>query len=155
MPALPIGMAIGTFLLRFLWLGSLEFPEAGPERWTTLSSPSATHVHLDWNQIHEERHKLEQAKVELRLSCQALDHITVRLVVADITLPQAVELAEPLLRRRVGFPGCLTTYWSGLSYRQAIARFLIQRAENMYADTDPSFWHPTLHRLEREYATFE
>jgi hypothetical protein len=79
----------------------------------------------------------------------------VRLVVADITLAQAVELAEPLLRRRAGFPGYLTTYWSGLSYRQAIARFLIQRAENMYADTDPSFWHPTLHRLEREYATWE
>jgi hypothetical protein len=110
---------------------------------------------LDWNQITEDRRKLERAKAELHLSCHALDHITVRLVVADITLQQAVELAEPILCRRAGFPSCLTSYWNGLSYQQAIARFLIQRAEGMYADTDPSFWHPTLHRLEREYAAIE
>jgi hypothetical protein len=113
--------------------------------WLVSSEPT-------WRQIAFDADRIEREKARLERSCAALDHLTVRLVIGDLTLAEAVALADPLLQRRAGFASILPTFGLGLSRRQAIARFLIQRAEAMYAGHDPSLWYPVWARLEQEYA---
>jgi hypothetical protein len=156
MPGLMLGMAIGVFAVHSAWYWACETPERPePPETRTFCFPSRAPMGMDWSQIQKDRQHLEQARVRLHLSCHALDHITVRLVIADITLRQAVEMADPILHRRSGFWSSMAGQYMGLSHQQMIARFLIQRAEMMYAATDPSFWHPVAQRLEREYAALE
>jgi hypothetical protein len=155
-PGLMIGMAIGVFAVHSLGFQLREFPEElGIQESAASCVSNRAQVRLNWSQIQEERQQLERARVRLHLSCHALDHITVRLVIAELTLRQAVEMADPLLRRRSGFWSSMAGQYMGLSHQQMIARFLIQRAEMMYGATDPSFWHPVAQRLEREYAALE
>ncbi|MEJ5275167.1 MAG: hypothetical protein WHU94_04575 [Thermogemmata sp.] len=156
MPGLMIGMAFGVLAMHSVWHWACENSErAEPPETITFCLPRRTQPGLDWGQIQEQRQHLERTRVRLHLSCQALDHITVRLVVGEITLRQAVEMADPILRRRQGFFTSVAWQYKLLSHEQIIARFLIQRAEMMYAAVDPSFWHPVAQRLEREYAALE
>lgn len=151
-----IGTTLGVLAMHSLWLWTCGLPgQSEPQESITLCFPGGLQIHSDWEQIQRQKQCLEHAKSRLHLSCQALDHITVRLVIAEIALPQAVELADPLLRRRSGFLSCMAGQYIGLSHQQIVARFLIQRAERMYAANDPSFWQAVAQRLEREYAALD
>ncbi len=90
----------------------------------------------------------------LHKQSQALDHLAVRLLLDEVTLPAAVEQARPILQRR---PGCMTvlqTYYPQLTDRQRVACFLIERAKRLY-EHDPSLWYTAARRLEQAFERLE
>ncbi|MCS7022472.1 MAG: hypothetical protein NZ703_12190 [Gemmataceae bacterium] len=120
------------------------------------SSPAAAPAQpSDLTVLQQQDQLLEQEKERLRRSCAALDHLSVRLVVGDITLAEAAALAEAFVRHRPGFDTVMSWQYPGAVRRVALAQFLIQRAEARCADQDPSLWYPARLRLEQELATLQ
>lgn len=127
-------------------------PTATTSETSTRSLPNA--CHQDWRRIEQERRRLERQCEQFRHSSAALDHVAVRLTVGDLTLTEAVDIAEVFLRHRDGFDTTLAWQFPQLPRRLALARFLIQRAEAMWSSRDPSTWLSAAFRLEQQFVAF-
>jgi hypothetical protein len=119
------------------------------------------HVGLDvWNfpslcaSTQEAREQTEELRLDqerMDMSIEAGEHVAVRLVAGTMTLAQAIDELEPLLRARPGLDDIHRIAYQTKSPRQGVARYIVNRATRLL-DNDPSRRAAVSARLEAEFA---
>jgi len=90
---------------------------------------------------------IQEQQEQLFRGIEATDHVTARLAAGDLSLADATDRAEPVLRARPGFEDVAPNYYHAPTFHLAVARYLIARAEQ-----HPARKAATAARLEAEYA---
>jgi hypothetical protein len=144
--------AVSTVALSAVAL-TLGLAQAVAPRWVK-------HVGLDvWNlpnlrtaskAADDEAIELQAKEEQLRQSIEVSEHIAARLVEGAVTLAQAIDELEPLLRERPGFDYGYQTNYHVNTFRQGVARYTINRAQRMLA-ANPSRWATISPHLEAEF----
>jgi hypothetical protein len=142
--------AVLTGLVLTLGLTHATAPEwtrrAGLDVWKLAEARDAFQTTAD------ESVRIRDEAERLRESIEAVDHITTRLVAGDLTLSDATDVTEPLLRERRGFSFAAESYYAAPTFRMSVGRYLIDRARRVLS-TQLSRSTTVLARLEGEYAT--
>lgn len=98
----------------------------------------------------EEAGRLREEADRLHRSIEAVDHLTARLAEGTLSLAEATDATEPLVRDRPGFPYVAGLYYPAPTFRLSIARYLIHRVRRVLTD-DPARQVAAVERLEDEY----
>lgn len=96
---------------------------------------------------------IESQRIQFRREVAAADRITAKLREGQITLTQAIDELEPLMRHRVGFEHAWP-YDPPPTFRHAVARYATTRVEAELAN-DPERRAVVCARLNAEYATLK
>jgi len=104
----------------------------------------------DLLELNAESARLNREAEQLRVSIEAADHITSRLIARDLTLAGATDLLEPLMEARPGFKELVATSCPATTFRMAVARSLIDRVRRTH-HADPSRLSSLEAQLEVEY----
>lgn len=99
----------------------------------------------EWEQLAGREEQLGR-EIEL------LDHLTNRLADGHVSLSEATDVAEPIMRNRAGFELCAELNYPAPTLRHSVARFLIARVGRSLED-DLSRSVAVSARLNGEYAT--
>jgi hypothetical protein len=136
---------------------ALGLAHAAAPQWTER-------IGLDiWNLFHlreqtrdhdRERERLKDREEQLGQEIEALDHLANRLSAGTLSLAEATDVAEPMMRNRTGFETAAELNYPAPTFRLSVARFLIARTGRTL-ETDPSRWAAVSSRLEAEYASMK
>jgi hypothetical protein len=120
--------------------------EAGLDIWNMPSAIAA-------NKAADEKYASLKAKEEkLYHEIQLSNNISEELAAGTITLKDAVDEMEPVLRNRTGFVATLQVSFGTSSVREGVARYLISRIPRSMTH-DLVELSNTLYRLECEFET--
>ena len=99
----------------------------------------------------DETARLDDEATQLHAAIEATEHLVDRMIAETLSLADAAELVEPLVRDRPGFSSAIDWHYAAPSFRLSVARYLIGKVKFILED-DPSRRVITLARLEAEYA---
>jgi hypothetical protein len=143
--------AILSGLTLMLGIVHMSAPEwiavAGLDVWSFPNDRAALRA------ARNESSRLRDDAEELRSSIEAAECIIAELVVGSLSLAEATDLIEPLMRNRSGFPSG-GIYADVPTFRRAVARYLIDRVRRVLQD-NPSELACILPRLEAAYHAIE
>jgi hypothetical protein len=105
-------------------------------------------------QVERESEEVDAKGERLLQSIEAADHIVARLVDGKLTLSQATDELEPLLRNRPGFDTVCTFYYKVKTLREGTARYAIEHA-SITLEHDPTRKARVLQRLQAEFTTMK
>jgi len=120
---------------------------AGLDLWSLSDSQNT----IQKNQ--QEMAQLEAQEERLHQESETLDHLATRLAVGTVSLAEATDTAEPILRNRSS-AATLMRYYQTPTLHLMVARHMIARVERCL-DTDLSRWATASMRLEAEYAAMK
>jgi len=92
---------------------------------------------------------VEAQRIRLLREVQVTGHTANRLINETITLEEAVDELEPIMRNRVGFE-CAWPHDRPPTFRHAVARYVVNRVDAMLAD-DPEQREVICAKLKIEY----
>ncbi len=104
--------------------------------------------------IEAEREAADTKKAVMFRQFEAADHVTARLATEAMTLREAVDELEPLLRDRTGFDYVWRHKYQEPTFQKGVARYAIIRASRIL-EGDPTRWAALSTRLEAEYAAIK
>jgi hypothetical protein len=138
-----------TGLALALALGNAAAPEwvrrAGLDVWNLPSLRADAHA------LDQERALIQDQQEQLRREIEAADHVTARLEAGDLSLAEATDRIEPVLRGRPGFEDSARVHYQAPTVRLAVARYLVSRVER-HLGADPTRKAVIAAGLEAEYA---
>jgi hypothetical protein len=105
-------------------------------------------------EIKEESARLSEESERLRESIEATDHLATRILVGELTLTEATDLLEPLLKERSSFRWSAATLYPAPSFRLSIARYLIERVQRA-GQGDSGRWAAAIAQLRAEYQSMQ
>jgi hypothetical protein len=132
---------------------------------THLTAPGWTRqVGLDvWNlnaavshvrTVSAESVGLRTYEEQLRQELELADQLTARLTTGAMSLGEATDVMEPIMRTRAGFETAVRTFYQAPTIRRGVARYLIHRVGRQPLDGSV-LRAVVLARLEAEYAAME
>lgn len=143
------GAASVTALSGFILFFGLA-PTIAPQ-WLRWSDLWKLREHRDaLREAVDESVRIGDEAMQLQASIEAAEHIAGRLIAGTLSLAEAAEMAEPLVRNRPGFSSVDDWHYPGSSFRQLIARYLIRKVYSIL-ENDPNRLAVALARLEAEY----
>ena len=95
--------------------------------------------------------ELRVQREKLRREVELSEHIGVRLADGSLTLAEATDELEPILRDRTGFDTTRIFAYNAPTFRRGVARYAITKVHELLAP-DPTRLAGVSARLEAEYA---
>lgn len=141
--------AVLTGLVAALGLARAAAPE-----WThelSLDFWNANELYALVRATADRRENLQSEQELLYRQIEATDHLATRLAAGVLSLAEAADEGEPLLRGRPGFATVVAARYRAPSMRASVCRYLIDRVARMLA-SDPAQRESVLKRLETEYS---
>lgn len=106
----------------------------------------------DFRANSEEWDELVEKEQRLHRECEATGSVAARMVEGELTLAEAADLLQPILRERPGFESTWRYDYRVPDFRRGCARYAIQRTVR---DVAPDRRAELEDRLEAEYAAMK
>lgn len=127
---------------------------AAPE-WMRRSGLDVWNVFEAQDSLRATGHQRESLRLEaeqLQQEIEFADHVANRLEAGTISMAEATDIIEPILRNRSGFHNVAGLYYAAPTFRHAVARYLSARVLRRASLTSAGGWALLATRLEVEYA---
>ena len=111
-------------------------------------------LRADARATDRERALIEEQREQLFRGIEAADHVTVRLAAGDLSLAEATDRVELVLRERPGFEDSARVHYAAPNFRLTVARYLIARVGRL-PGLDPARQSALAAGLEAEYASMK
>ena len=104
-----------------------------------------------WRATEVEAAQAQAKQDQMHRRMELGSHVSARLATGSITLAEAVDELEPVMRDAPGFESTYLYHYQVPTLRQGVARYAIGKVRDQLAD-DPARWATVSARLETEYA---
>ena len=108
----------------------------------------------DERTVRAEAAELRAFEERFHEEVELADHLAAQLAVGTISLAEATNLMEPILRNRPGFATVTQQNYHAPTFRQGVAWYLIQHVDWQLLDA-PEVWAAISTRLEAEYVAMQ
>ena len=132
---------------------TLGLSRATTPEWVRQAGLDVWNSQAAWSNLganREEADRLREQAERLHRSIEAVDHLSARLAEGTVSLAEATDATEPLVRDRPGFSYAAGLYYAAPTFRLSVARYLIDRVRRVLAG-DPGRLAAAVRRLGAEY----